>query len=102
MDGGNAGFAGAKTGPAPQCKEKDLLTILSGPRPSCYSLRSPSGQPAAVTPAGRCLADKKPPTPTDRKVRPVPRSLPGIPPGMATGFFRLRAGPNGPGKTAAT
>src|SRR5690606_4620186 len=43
MDGGNAGFAGAKTGPASQCKERNLLTILSGPRPSCYSLRSPFG-----------------------------------------------------------
>src|SRR5690606_29393327 len=44
---------------------------------------------------------KKPLTPTDRKVHPVPRSLPGIRPGMATGFFHRRAGPNGPGKTAA-
>src|SRR5690606_21549822 len=32
---------------------------------------------------------------------PVPRSLPGIRPGMATGFFHRRAGPNGLGKTAA-
>src|SRR5690606_13718956 len=29
--------------PAPQCKERGLLTILSGPRSSCYSLRSPFG-----------------------------------------------------------
>src|SRR5690606_39103268 len=34
MDGGNAGFAGAKTGPEPRCKEKCLLTNLSGPRSS--------------------------------------------------------------------
>src|SRR5690606_6736309 len=47
------------------------------------------------------LAEKKPLTPTDRKVHPVPRSLPGIRPGMATGFFHRRAGPNGLGKTAA-
>src|SRR5690606_3473145 len=29
--------------PAPQCKERNLLTNLSGPRSSCYSLRSPFG-----------------------------------------------------------
>src|SRR5690606_31449130 len=43
MDGGNAGFAGAKTGPAPQCKGRYPLANPSGPRSSCYSLRSPFG-----------------------------------------------------------
>src|SRR5690606_35391768 len=48
------------------------------------------------------LAKKNPVKPTDRKARPVPRSLPGIIRAWLPYFFYLRAGPNGPGKTAAT
>src|SRR5690606_27214896 len=87
--------------PVPRCKERCLLTILSGPRPS-YLLASLALRASlrlllplvvsSFTKANKAYAAKG---------HPCPYPLVWNHPNDAIGFAKRRAGTNGPGKTAA-
>src|SRR5690606_14508006 len=122
MDGGNAGFAGAKTGPEPQCKKRGLLTILSGPRSSwllaSLALRASlrlllplvvasftKANDAYAAIGGRlqasCLSPCGPAFGCSilfQQNCPCPYPLVWNHPNDAIGFAKRRASPNGPGK----